>query len=161
MTDKDDVDRVVGMPIAPWDSNEMIAETFDRFPDRLIGFASVKPNTINVSDWHKPVKDLQAVIEKSGLTGLKLNPRVQNFSLRDLRLISTFSCEAERGIPVLLDGVSEIPPIMLDENLPFAMDNSVRAVPKAKIVLAHRGGHHILDGYTATLFRARHDHERN
>jgi predicted TIM-barrel fold metal-dependent hydrolase len=81
-----------------------------------------------------------------------LNPLVQNFSLRDLRLIPTFSCEAEMGIPVSLDGVSEISPIMLGENLPFVVDNGARAVPRVKIVLAHRGGRHILDGYAAALF---------
>ena len=154
MLDEAGLDRAVVMPIAPWDSNEMIAAAVAQYPDRLIGFASVDPNTINVFDWHKPVNELRAAVENFGLKGVKLNARVQNFSLRDPRVIPIFGCAADLGIPVLLDGVSEISPIMLEENLPFAVDVVARAVPEVKIIFAHMGGHRVLDGYVLAVTHA-------
>jgi len=147
LMDEAKFDKAVIMPIAPFDENIIIANAVSEFPDRLIGFASVDPNEANVFDRHVPVKKLVNDVNNYNLKGLKLNPRVQNFSLRDNRIIPIFQCAADLGIPVLIDGVSEISPVLFEENLPFAIDHIARAVPKVNIILAHMGGHRILDGY--------------
>lgn len=151
MMDEAGVDKAVVAPIAPLESNEMIVENCQRYPDRLIGFASVDPNSATTFDWHVPVKQLTNDIENYKLAGLKLNPRIQNFSLRDPRIIPIFRCAADFDIPILLDGIVEISPIMLEENLPFALDRVLRAVPAAKVIIAHMGGHRILDAYAVAV----------
>jgi hypothetical protein len=58
-------------------SNEFVSKIVDRYPDRIVGFASVDP--------HKElaVKDLEYAIRQLRLSGLKLHPQVQAFEPND------------------------------------------------------------------------------
>src|SRR3990172_10037888 len=75
--EKSDVDKAILLPISPYVPNEFIAEACRKYPDLLIGFASVNP-----LDPGSPDK-LMHDVKKYNLKGLKLHPRIQKFSLGD------------------------------------------------------------------------------
>ncbi len=75
-------------------ANAHITKIVERYPQRLIGFASVMPTHKNA------VADLVALIG-SGFKGLKLHPPIQHFSVDDPRLAPLMDKCAELQIPVL------------------------------------------------------------
>jgi len=100
--DESGIEKAVVHAIAPIVGNEHVAECVKRFPDRLVGFASVLPfgGTTGASSGD-PTKDLTYAIEELGLKGLKLHPGIQAFS-PDSPSVSPLMVKAcELGIPVL------------------------------------------------------------
>lgn len=75
-------------------ANAHILKIVEKYPNRLIGFASVMPTHKNA------VQDLVALLG-AGFKGLKLHPPIQHFSVDDPRLAPLMDKCAELGIPVL------------------------------------------------------------
>lgn len=142
------VDRAVTFVIEPFDRNEFVAEACERHPDRLIGYLSVDPNSVLDGD---PGAELDRILQLHPFRGVKLHPRHQGFSIGDVRHRPLFAAIAERGLPTLIDCVSMPSKSPLAGNLPFEIDLLVRDVPDLKVIMAHMGGHRVLDGYAVAL----------
>jgi predicted TIM-barrel fold metal-dependent hydrolase len=76
--------------------NDTVAEIVRRYPDRLVGFASVDPHKGDraIAEAERAVRDL-------GLSGMKFHPGVQAFSPNDRRFYPLFERIASLGVSAL------------------------------------------------------------
>jgi predicted TIM-barrel fold metal-dependent hydrolase len=151
MLDDAGMDRAVVFGIAPYGRNEFVAETCEKHPDRLSAFVSVQPTGSEYFDRQPAITHLRESLTLYPFKGVKLHPRIQAFSLSDPRHIPLFETISELGLPVLIDCISQSSPVPLADNLPFEVDRLLRRVPGLKVILAHMGGHRVLDAYCVAL----------
>ena len=100
--DERSIDISAVLAIAPYVSNEGLAKQIKRYPDRLVGFASVAPfgQTTGIPR-EDPLTTLERAVQDLGMRGLKLHPTMQGFALDDPGLVPIMRKAAELGIPVL------------------------------------------------------------
>ena len=109
------IDRAVLLPIdcekARGDavsSNEQVAELCTT-SDRFIGFASVDPLKTGAA------KELEHAVKKMGMKGLKLDPALQDFELRDSKVYELYETATGLNIPVLVHtGMSWAPATLIE-----------------------------------------------
>ncbi|RKX65231.1 hypothetical protein DRP44_06775 [candidate division TA06 bacterium] len=140
-----DVDKAIVLPIYPEIPNKFVADACKKYPDKLIGFASVNP-----LEGVKAAEILEKDVKRYNLKGLKLHPRLQDFDLKDPRLIPIFQKCAELKIPVVVDAFPGIN-LSNNESIPVLIGRIASTVPDVNIIIAHAGGYKILD----TLFVAK------
>ncbi len=132
------VDRAVVLPEHPRGTNEFVARQMERYPDRIIGFASVNPN-----DGSMAVDLLRRGVERLGLRGLKLHPSMQRFKDSDYDLLNPIIRMAEKlDIPVLFHCWARFgdPYTSVSGQVTLAQAN-----PGVTFVMAHAGGLHFPD----------------
>jgi predicted TIM-barrel fold metal-dependent hydrolase len=153
MLDEAGLDRAVIFGIAPYDRNEYTAEVCARHPDRFIGFVSISPNDTVFSDYgtKTPVDRLVDALELYPFRGVKLHPRIQGFSISDPKHTPLFQKIAELGLPVLVDTISRGSQAPIADNLPFEIDRVLRRVPGLKVIMAHMGGHRVMDAHSVVI----------
>jgi predicted TIM-barrel fold metal-dependent hydrolase len=100
--DEGGIDMAVVAPIAPYMSNADVARHVEKYPDRIIGFASVVPfsETTGIPRVD-PAEELCHAIQEMGLKGLKIHPLIQGFRMNDPGLVPLMQAAAELDIPVL------------------------------------------------------------
>lgn len=136
--DRLEVDKAVIFPFNETDpgisfsrANNYILEGVRRYPDRLIGFARLDPNFKEAA-----LKEAERTI-KSGLSGIKLHPKGQNFPPSHPWALKIVEKSAELGVPVVFDNGKDISP-----NREIA--KLAKKAKEAVIILAHmRGGNFI------------------
>jgi len=151
MLDDAKMDRAVVFGIAPYDRNEFVAGVCREHPDRLTGFVSVQPDP---GTYFEPGLAVRKLIEDMSLypfKGVKIHPRIQAFSINDPRHLPLFYKMAQLELPVLIDCISQPSPVALADNLPFEVDRLLRKVRGLKVIMAHMGGHRVLDAYSVAL----------
>lgn len=134
------IDRAVLLPIdcerARGDavsSNEQVAELCST-SQRFIGFASVDPLKDGA------VKELEHAVKKMGLKGLKLDPALQDFELRDSKVYDLYEAAAGLNIPVLLHtGMSWAPSTLIERGHPMLLEEAIARFQNLNFVLAHWG----------------------
>lgn len=137
--DAQQVEKAVVHPIAPIVSNEHVAECVRKYPDRLVGFASVLPfgGTTGASD-DDSVAELAYAVEELGLRGLKLHPGIQAFSPDSPSLSPIMAKADELHIPVLFHTG---PSMGRASRVRFcdlaAFDDLAINFPEVAIILAH------------------------
>ena len=143
------VDRAVVTAIASDDAygidSEYVAECCRKYPDRLIGFASVDP----LRD-PKAVENFERHINDLGLRGLKLHPRRQKFSAADPKLVPVVEKAAELGVPVAICG-SLWKGTPLKDQQAINIDTLCKRVPEAKIIICHSGGFQFMDAFVVAV----------
>jgi len=145
------VDKAVVLPIAattPYakrTDNCYVAEWCAKYPQRLVGFASIHP----LEDADSTGR-LARAVEKYGLKGLKLHPRFQGVAADDPRLIPLVEKAAALGIPVAIDCLLWKPTPLRDQ-LPFNVDTLCKRVPEAKVIMCHAGGFRFLDALAVAV----------
>lgn len=108
---------------------EYMAEAIASAPDRLVGFARLRPRD-DVDSVHL----LERAVTEFGMSGLKLHP-VSTFQHPEgAATVRLASAAAEMSLPILFH--------CGDENLstPLAIELLAKKVPTAKIILGHMGG---------------------
>ncbi len=125
-------------PSHPEKCNDYIAAVVRSDPDVFIGFASVNPNYRGPK---KAVQELERAVNDLGLTGLKLYPMYQDWSMADPILAFPILAKAEElGIPVLVHqaGSTRVDARMEHAN-PVLLDPAGRHFPDLKLIIAHCG----------------------
>jgi hypothetical protein len=122
-----------------------VIECCQKYPDKLIGFASVNP-----IQNPNAVEDLESYVTNHGMRGLKLHPRHQQLSADDPRLIPVVKKAAELGIPVAVC-TSLWKNAPLRDQMPYNIDVLAKAVPEANIIMMHGGGFHFLDAFVVAI----------
>lgn len=116
-------------------SNEEVAEAIKRYPDRLIGFASVDP--------HKGVLALDKLdhaVNDLGLRGLKIIPHLIELYPNDESMYPLYEKAQELGIPVLFhSGTQFHSGTKIKYGQPIFFDDVAVDFPRLKIILAHFG----------------------
>jgi len=115
-------------------SNQQIAALMER-SDRLIGFASVDPGLPDAA------ARLEHDVREYGLSGLKLDPALQRFTIDDeQRAFPVYAAAAALGIPVLMHcGLSWARIGRSSLAHPLALEPVIEAFPSLRIVIAHLG----------------------
>ncbi len=116
-------------------SNDLITESVAKYPDRLIGFASVDP--------HKGVlalKELDRAVCELGLQGLKILPHLIEMNPNDARLNPLYERAQDLDIPILFhSGTQFHEGTRIKYCQPVFLDDVAVDYPKLKIVIAHFG----------------------
>ena len=118
-----------------YSGNEYVSELCNRFPDRLLGFASVDPKA----------KDAPTVLEHAvrelGLKGLKLHPPLQNFYPNDEAIFPVYEKAAELNIPIVFHvGTTPFGAMCrLSTANPILIDDVASQFPTLRIMLTHLG----------------------
>jgi predicted TIM-barrel fold metal-dependent hydrolase len=134
------VDRAVVLPIAPMVSNEFVAEACGKYPDKLIGFASVEPLKGKAA-----LEQLEQAVVELGLKGLKLHPRLQGFGCMHLAsVVPIVERAADLKVPVLIDAFPYGSEVFRTRPIELINDLAL-AVPQVKLIMAHAGGHQLFD----------------
>ena len=115
-------------------SNAQVAALMER-SERLIGFASVDPGQPDAAE--KLARDVSAY----GLSGLKLDPALQQFALDDeQRAWPIYATAQELSLPVLVHcGLSWAKVGRAASAHPLALESVVHAFPNLRLVIAHLG----------------------
>jgi len=122
-------------------SNEFVAQIASKFPDRVIGFASVDPHKKSA------VKDLELAVRDLKLVGLKLHPQAQDFEPNDSKHYPIYAKCVELGIPVTFHtgstywgaGLAGGGGVKLRLSDPMLLDDVAADFPELKIIMAHPG----------------------
>ncbi len=127
---------VLHLESQPW-SMEEFSSCLLKFP-RFIGI-------INTDPFKKDsIKTLQHGIKNLGFSGLKLHPRLQEFSLIEPMVESLCLAAGELNVPVLIDAFPDGTHLMQGFS-PFNYSKLASQCPKTKFIWAHMGGHYVLD----------------
>ncbi len=143
--DRQGIDMAILLPIAPYDRNETIQQACRAYPDRLVPFCSLHPTFFRPDDTMIPQMQLRKLIIIEKFRGLKIHPRLQQFSLKDPRVYGLLYEAAKLKIPVLIDGVTHgsfLP--MLDTDL-REIDTYASIFYDLPIIIAHLGGEYLYD----------------
>lgn len=131
--DQNRVDRAVVCPFDRYltvfnrEGNELVSAAVKRYPDRLIGFASVNPwfgQTAKV--------ELQRALQ-SGLVGLKFNPSLQGFFINDRIVMDLLEVAAEFQAPVYFHTGTPV------HALPLQLADLALLFPSVKFIMGHTG----------------------
>jgi len=121
--------------------NEFVAQVADKFPDRIIGFASVDPHKkSSVQDLERAVKDLK-------LRGLKLHPQAQSFAPNDHAYYPIYAKCVELGVPITFHtgstywgaGLKGGGGLRLGLSNPMLLDDVAADFPELNLIMAHPG----------------------
>ena len=118
-----------------YSGNEYVGELCNRFPDRLLGFASVDPKA----------KDAPAILEHAvrnlGLKGLKLHPPLQHFYPNDEAVFPVYEKAVELNIPIVFHvGTTPFGAMCrLSTANPILIDDVAAQFPSLRIMLTHLG----------------------
>ncbi len=85
-------------------ANSYILEGVRKYPDRLVGFARLDPNFKEAA-----VREAERAVA-SGLSGIKLHPKGQNFPTSHPWALKIVEKSAELGVPVVFDNGKDISP---------------------------------------------------
>ncbi len=116
-------------------SNEYVAGLCEKYPDRLIGFASADPKA----------SDAPAVLERAirelGLKGVKFHPPLQDFFPDDESIFPVYRKLAELGVPVVFHvGTTPFGSLCrLSQANPLLLDEVAVRFPDLRILLTHLG----------------------
>jgi predicted TIM-barrel fold metal-dependent hydrolase len=114
-------------------SNEYVKSLCDKYPDRLIGFASVDPKSPDAT------KILERAIKEMGLKGLKFHPPLQDFFPNDKNVFPVYEKALELDIPVVFH-VGTTPfgnMCKLSQANPLLLDDVANQFPDLRIMLTH------------------------
>ncbi len=106
--------------------------------NRLAAFVNINPCEENARD------QLTNCVRNLGYIGLKLHPREQNYSILDERTQDLVLLAGELGIPVIIDTFPG-GKFILCGFCPRDFALLAQSCPGTKIVMAHMGGHYVLD----------------
>jgi len=116
------------------ETNDYIAAVVKEFPDKFIGFAAVNPKFRGVK---AAVKELDRAVTELGLSGLKLYPCYDHYSVDDRELaFPIFEKAEDLGIPVLAyQAAATAVDVQLKYAQPFLLDEVGREF--RKLITAH------------------------
>ena len=137
--DRAGISRVIAHSVATTPTqvahiNEFIMSARDTYPDRIIPFAALHPDT---PDMENVLKGIVA----AGFKGIKLHPDFQEFQLDEPRALRMFSLIAAAKLPVLIHTGD----YRYDYSNPPRMAHLLDEVPNLVAIGAHLGGWSVYD----------------
>lgn len=114
--------------------NEYVADYVRLHPDKLIGFASVDPNSAQAP------AELEHAVSTLGLRGLKLGPIYQHFDPLSKGAFDVYEVAQRLGLPVMWhQGTTFVRDAPLIHARPVLLDEIATRLPDLRIVIAHLG----------------------
>jgi predicted TIM-barrel fold metal-dependent hydrolase len=116
-------------------SNDLVARTVARFPDRLTGFAGADPHKGKLA-----CDELDRAVTELGLRGLKLLPHLADIAPDDRRMYPLYETARDLKIPVLFhSGTQFHAGTKIRFCRPLYLDTVAVDFPELQIVMAHFG----------------------
>lgn len=113
-------------------SNEAIADLVAIGGGRLLGFASVDPNSADAGE------QLSRAVNELGLVGLNLDPALQGFSMQDPQALELLGVAAELRVPVTVQmGLNWSPIARTGASRPMDLEEAAQRYPELPLVVAH------------------------
>lgn len=106
--------------------------------ERLIGFVNVNP------DQPDAIRFLNYAVAELNFRGLKLHPRLLGHEIDCTNTITLVKHAGQLGLPVLIDAFPD-GDWMMQSWTALNYANLAKACPNTRIIVAHMGGHHVLD----------------
>lgn len=119
------------------DSNRDVLEACKLYGDFFEFFPTLLPAAFNAGRELKKLKSL-------GAAGLKLHPRLDNYSILSPKCIELVKKAGDLDMPVLIDAFPWGKSFVLG-NVPEAFAHLAEAAPHTRIAIGHSGGHRVLD----------------
>ncbi len=116
---------------------EEVAEAINKH-SRLIGFVNVNPDLDNAKSF------LTYATQELKFRGLKLHPRLLKHEIDSVNTIQLVKHAGDLGLPTVICGFPDGDWLMQGSTV-LKYANLAKACPQAKIIVAHMGGHHVLD----------------
>lgn len=133
-----DISKVILLHLEtqPWSIEEVVlaAKPFEY----INVFVNVHPNA------HDSKKKLEHAVNELGCIGLKMHPRLQEFSLLSKETQDLVSFAGDLHIPVLIDAFPDGTHLMQGFS-PAHYSTLAKNCPNTRIIWAHMGGHHVID----------------
>ncbi len=120
----------------PWSAEEVASAILNQ--RGIHGFVNIHPED------RDSATRLRFAVHELGYKGLKLHPRLQEFSVKSEATIRLVRFAGELNVPVLIDAFPDGTHIMQGFN-PVEYAELARQCPNTKIIWAHMGGHYCLD----------------
>lgn len=117
-------------------SNDHTKAAVDRFPDRLIGFANIKPPEGQAES----VAEIDRTVGDWGFRGIKLHPMADNFAITDSTYMdAVVEATIRHDVPIWFH-TGHLP-----NATPMQISRLAAKFPKAKLIIGHLGGAMIYD----------------
>lgn len=123
------VQSVATVPAQVVSINNFIAQSVEKFPDKLIGFGAMHPDFEDISGEIERINAL-------GLKGIKLHSDFQQFNIDDKRAFPIYENAQKRGLPILF----HIGDNRYDYSSPERLLNVVKKFPNLTVIGAHFAG---------------------
>jgi uncharacterized protein len=136
--DESGIQKIVILPLKELGYGNKEVADLSRRDSRVIPFATVHPLDPNAAS------EIISTAQDGVFKGLKLHPRLQNFSIRDPKLIPVLEAAARVNWPVVIDCFPDRGLHAL-QSLPLDFDLICTECPETRIILAHMGGYKVLD----------------
>lgn len=123
------VQSVATVPTQVVSINNFIAQSVEKFPDKLIGFGAMHPD----------FEDIEGEIERIyalGLKGIKLHSDFQKFNIDDEKAFPIYENAQRLGLPILF----HIGDSRYDYSSPERLLNVVKKFPNLTVIGAHFAG---------------------
>jgi len=138
------IDKVILLPDNQMNVNSHIDRACNLFPDRFYGFGMVNPKDKK----RKILRDIDSLARKKWFRGIKIHPRTQHFTLREKGVFHIAKHIASHDFPLTIDCFPSFKFTHLSEDMfPNAFDKLAKACPETNIIMAHMGGHRLLDAF--------------
>ena len=117
--------------------NEAVMAELRQYDGFFKFFAGVDPNDKN------NLKTIEK-LKENGVSGIKLHPRLHKYNVETKNCIKTAKFAGKLGLPVIICGFMDGLNLKLG-NTPDAFGRLADKCPETKILMAHAGGHKIID----------------
>lgn len=125
--------------------NKHIDEACKLFPERFYGFGMVNPKDKK----SKILRDIDNLAKKKWFRGIKIHPRTQRFTLKEKGVFHIAKHIASYDLPLTIDCFPSFKLTHLNEDIfPNAFDKLAKENPATNIIMAHMGGHRLLDAFS-------------
>lgn len=116
------------------DVNRATSEFASTYQEKLIGFMSLHPNSLDALD------ELERGRADLGLKGIKLGANYQVFDPLEPRALAIYATAERQGLPVLFHiGTSPVRAAPIRYAHPLVVDEIAQRYPDLKIIMAHMG----------------------
>lgn len=136
------IKKALLIPFDEMQKNEIIASIRDKFSD-VFYFISLVDFENNMFENFE--EQMTYHMEVLRCVGYKIHPRYQGISLTDNRLKSIVEIAGKLGQFVIIDCLPSRGLVRIADTLPLLVDDIAMSCPKTPIIMAHMGGHRVLD----------------
>ena len=138
------IDVSVVLPLHGIASNAFVAEACLQHSDRLV--------PLYMPDFTKPSETIDIMrrfYEEYSFHGLKIHPRLQGVVVNDSVVCDVMCWAGENHLPVLFDALPYGSDFGNEDMHPYAYCQVCQEMPETVVILAHAGGHKIIDAFLA------------
>ena len=115
--------------------NQAVARMVERYPDRLVGFATVNP-----AEDDDMAKVVESAVKEMGMKGINLQPWAYGVAANDKRFYPVYSKCQELGVPITIHvSINFSIGRMMDYGQPMHIDEIACNFPELTIVANHGG----------------------